>query len=100
MCWYQIQSNDELLESLRQVKEASLIPEDKVRLCVIGDGVVKELFPQARQILDYYHLSGYLYDVAQDIVMIQRRGNIGLKRPLPGCSVERRIEVEIRCMVV
>ena len=71
MCWYQIQSNDDLSESLRQVKEAGLIPEDKIRLCVIGDGIgwiwdcVEEIFPKAKQILDYYHLSRYLHEVAQ-----------------------------------
>ena len=39
--------------------DAGLIPEDQVRLCAIGDGAawiwkwVEELFPSARQILDY-----------------------------------------------
>ena len=57
--------------ALRQVKEAGLIPEDQVRLCAIGDGApwiwkwVEELFPSARQILDYYHCSSYLHAVAE-----------------------------------
>ncbi len=57
--------------ALRQVKEAGLIPEDQVRLCAIADGApwiwkwVEELFPKARQILDYYHCSRYLHAVAE-----------------------------------
>jgi hypothetical protein len=56
-------------EALRQVKEAGLIPEEGVRLCVIGDGAkwiwnwARELFPSAVQILDYYHLSEHLHKV-------------------------------------
>jgi hypothetical protein len=52
------------------VKQAGLIPEEQVRLCVIGDGAkwiwnqAKELFPTAVQILDYYHLSERLHKVA------------------------------------
>ena len=57
--------------ALRQVKEAGLIPEDQIRLCAIADGAgwiwkwVEELFPSARQILDYYHCSRYLHAVAE-----------------------------------
>ena len=48
-----------------------MIPEDQVRLCAIADGApwiwkwVEELFPGARQILDYYHCSRYLHAVAE-----------------------------------
>jgi transposase len=67
LSWHQIQSDAQVGDALGQVKEAGLIPEEKVRLCVIGDGAkwiwnqVKELFPTAVQILDYYHLSEHLY---------------------------------------
>ena len=70
LSWHQIQSDAQVGDALGQVKEAGLIPEEKVRLCVIGDGAkwiwnqVKELFPTAVQILDYYHLSEHLYKVA------------------------------------
>jgi len=70
LSWHQVQSDKELGEALRQVKEAGLIPEDKVRLCVIADGakwiwkLIKALFPSAVQILDYYHCSGHLHKVA------------------------------------
>jgi len=48
-----------------------LIPEDQVRLCVVGDGAswiwkyIHSLFPQARQVLDYYHCAEYLHKVAK-----------------------------------
>jgi hypothetical protein len=70
LSWHQVQKDDQVGEALRQVKEAGLIPEDQVRLCVIGDGAkwiwnqAKELFPTAVQILDYYHLSERLHRVA------------------------------------
>lgn len=70
LSWHQIQKNDQVGEALRQVKEAGLIPEERVHLCVIGDGAqwiwnqAKELFPSAVQILDYYHLSERLHRVA------------------------------------
>jgi hypothetical protein len=70
LSWHQIQKDDQIGEALRQVKEAGLIPEEQVRLCVIGDGAkwiwnqAKELFPTAAQILDYYHLTERLHKVA------------------------------------
>ncbi|HDN80138.1 MAG TPA: ISKra4 family transposase [Chloroflexi bacterium] len=70
LSWHQVQSDKELAEALRQVKEAGLIPEEKVRLCVIADGAkwiwkfVKALFPLAVQVLDYYHCSEHLHKVA------------------------------------
>jgi hypothetical protein len=70
LSWHQIQKDDQVGEALRQVKEAGLIPEERVHLCVIGDGAkwiwnqAKELFPSAVQILDYYHLSERLHRVA------------------------------------
>jgi hypothetical protein len=70
LSWHQIQTDEQLGEALRQVKEARLIPEEKVRLGIIGDGAkwiwkqAKELYPSAVQILDYYHLSERLHRVA------------------------------------
>ena len=46
------------------------IAEEKVRLCVVADGAdwiwnrVEELFPDARQVMDFYHCSEYLHKVA------------------------------------
>ena len=70
LSWHQVQTDEQIGEALRQVKEAGLIPEDRVRLCVIGDGArwiwnqARELFLQAVEILDYYHLSERLHKVA------------------------------------
>ena len=55
--------------ALRQVQDAGLIPEDQVRLCVLGDGAkwiwnqVNALFPTAVQILDYYHCREHVHKV-------------------------------------
>lgn len=68
--WHQMGDDEALGAALRQVKEAGLIPEDQVRLCAIADGApwiwnwVQELYPSARQILDYYHCSSYLHAIA------------------------------------
>lgn len=71
LSWHQLQSEEELGQALKQVKEAGLIPEDQVRLCAVADGDpwiwkwVEKWFPTARQILDFYHCSSYLHQVAQ-----------------------------------
>jgi hypothetical protein len=63
LSWHQVQTEEELGEALQQLKEAGVIPEDPVRLGVIGDGAewiwkhVQALFPQAPQGLDYDHCS-------------------------------------------
>jgi predicted nucleic acid-binding Zn finger protein len=68
--WHQIKSDKELAADLLRVKQAALIPEEKVRICVIGDGApwiwnrIEEIFPDAKMVLDYYHCSEYLYDTA------------------------------------
>jgi hypothetical protein len=75
LSWHQVQNQEELASSLKQVKEAGLIHESLVRLCVIADGAlwiwnqVKEVFPTAREILDFYHCSGYIHEVASNQYM-------------------------------
>ena len=75
LSWHQIQNEAELATSLKQVKEAGLIDETLVRLCVIADGMpwiwkrVKEVFPTALEILDFYHCSEYIHDVASNQYM-------------------------------
>jgi hypothetical protein len=70
LSWHQIQDHDELFAALRQVKEAGLIPEDHLRLCVVADGAhwiwqgVQQLFPTAEMILDYYHCAERVHQVA------------------------------------
>jgi hypothetical protein len=52
--WHQIQDEDGLFEALKQVKEAGLLPEARVRLCVLADGArwiwhrLQGLFPAAQ----------------------------------------------------
>jgi hypothetical protein len=71
LSWHQVQSEEQLGEALRQIKNAGVIPEGQVRLCVVCDGAewiwkhVQALFPQARQVLDYYHCAQYLHRVAK-----------------------------------
>src|SRR5712691_1652968 len=71
LSWHQVQNEAQLGEALKQIKEAGLIPEEQVRLCVVCDGAewigkhVQALFPQARQVLDYYHCAQYLHRVAK-----------------------------------
>jgi hypothetical protein len=68
--WHQIKNDKELANDLLDIKQAGLIPEDKVRICVIGDGApwiwnrIKEVYPDAKKVLDYYHCSEYLHDLA------------------------------------
>ena len=71
LSWHQVQNEEQLGEALKQIKEAGVIPEAQVRLCVVCDGAewiwkhVQALFPQARQVLDYYHCAQYLHRVAK-----------------------------------
>ena len=70
LSWQQIQDHEELFAALRQVKEAGLIPEEQLRLCVVADGAqgiwqgVQQLFPAAEAILDYYHCAEHIHQVA------------------------------------
>lgn len=68
--WHQIGTSQELSSALIAIKEAGLIPEDKVRLCFVADGApwiwkcVQEVFPNAKQALDYFHCSQHLHELA------------------------------------
>jgi len=69
--WHQICDKASFAQYLQRIKEQGLIPLDKVRLCFIGDGAgwiwdtVQSLFPDCRQVLDYFHCSQHLHDFAQ-----------------------------------
>lgn len=71
LSWHQVQNEAQLGKALKQVKDAGLIPEDRVRLCVVCDGgswiwkYVQSLFPHACQVLDYYHCAEYLHRMAK-----------------------------------
>jgi hypothetical protein len=68
--WHQIESDKALANDLLQIKQAGLIPEDKVRIAVIGDGApwiwnrIREIYPDAKKVLDFFHCSEYLHDLA------------------------------------
>ena len=70
LSWHQIQDQEALFAALRQVKDAGLIPEDSLRLCVVADGAqwiwqgVQHLFPTAEMILDYSHCAEPVSQVA------------------------------------
>jgi hypothetical protein len=70
LSWHQIQEDEELCVALREVKEAGLIPEAQVRLCVVAEGAhwiwprVQDLFPTAREIVAYYPCSEHVHAVA------------------------------------
>src|SRR5919106_1403799 len=57
LSWHQVQSEAQVGQALKQVKEAGLIPEEQVRLCVVGDG--------ASWIWKYIHCAEYLHKVAK-----------------------------------
>ena len=67
---HQVQSDKELVNALQAIKDAGFFPEERVRLCVIGDGApwirnrIKELYPDAKEILDYYHCAEHLHEPA------------------------------------
>ena len=69
--WHQVQTEEQLGAALKQVKEAGLIPQDQVRLCVVCDGAswiwnhVQSLFPRARQVLDYYHCKELTFPISE-----------------------------------
>jgi hypothetical protein len=71
LSWHQVQNAAQLGEALKAIKQAGVIPEEQVRLCVVCDGAewigkhVQTLFPQARQVRDYSHCAQYLHKVAK-----------------------------------
>ncbi len=71
LSWHQIQSEEDLFAALAQVQAAGLIPEEQMRLCIVADGAkwiwgrVKELFPTATEILDYYHCAEHIHQLAE-----------------------------------
>jgi len=68
--WHQIENDKALAADLNEIKQAGLIPEDRVRICVIGDGApwiwnrIQQIYPDAKKVLDYFHCSEYLHDLA------------------------------------
>ena len=71
LSWHQISSKQDFLQYLIEIRDKNLIPPDLVRLCFIGDGakwiwdLVQEVFPNCREVLDYYHCSEHLHAFAK-----------------------------------
>lgn len=69
--WHQIQNEEEFAQGLLKIRDAGLIPEDKVRLSIIADGAPwiwnkpLEIFPKAKLVLDFYHCSEYIHAAAK-----------------------------------
>ena len=69
--WHQISNQAAFAQYLQHIQNQGLIPVDQVRLCFIGDGAgwiwdtVQAIFPDCRQVLDYFHCAQHLYDFAQ-----------------------------------
>ena len=67
--WHQIQDAETMKRDLQRI--ASLIPQEKVRIALLGDGAawvwntLTECFPQGKEVLDYYHCSEHVYKVAE-----------------------------------
>lgn len=67
--WHQIQDSEQLAKDLEIV--AKRIPQDKVRIALLGDGsdwvwnVMTRSFPGGRQVLDYYHMAEHISKVAK-----------------------------------
>ena len=68
--WHQVQDEEQFVKGLSKIRDAGLIPQDKVRLSIIGDGAPwiwnkpLEVFPKAKQVLDFYHCSEYIHAAA------------------------------------
>lgn len=68
MSWHEIANEEEFGEALSFA--ATLIPQDKVRIALVGDGAhwiwshLKKSFPNGKEILDYYHCSEHIHKVA------------------------------------
>lgn len=69
MSWHEIATEEDFGEAL--MFAATLIPTDKVRIALVGDGapwIWKHLtaaFPTGREVLDYYHCSEHVHKVAE-----------------------------------
>jgi hypothetical protein len=69
MSWHQLATEEEFGEAIRYA--ATLIPVQRVRVGLLGDGAkwiwnhLKAAFPMGKEILDYYHCSENVHQVAK-----------------------------------
>jgi len=71
LSWHQIYTKKDFIKSLQTIKDLGLFSEESVRVCCLGDGAawiwegMSTVFPDARQVLDYYHCSEHLHAFAK-----------------------------------
>ena len=69
MSWHQLADEEEFGQAIRFA--ATLIPLEKLRVALLGDGAkwiwsqLAAAFPTGKEILDYYHCSEHIHKVAQ-----------------------------------
>jgi hypothetical protein len=69
MSWHEIANEEEFGKALRFA--ATLIPSEKVRIALLGDGApwvwnhLTHAFPGGKEILDYYHCSEHIHKLAE-----------------------------------
>ena len=69
MSWHEIANEEEFGEAITFA--ATLIPTDKVRIALVGDGApwlwkhLKRAFPNGKEVLDYYHCSEHVHKLAE-----------------------------------
>jgi hypothetical protein len=67
--WHQIQNKDQMLADIKEI--AKLIPTEKVRIALLGDGAswvwntLTECFPDGKEVLDYFHCKEHIHKVAE-----------------------------------
>lgn len=69
MSWHEIATEEEFGEALEFA--STLIPTDKVRIALVGDGApwlwkhLTRVFPTGKEVLDYYHCSEHVHKLAE-----------------------------------
>lgn len=67
--WHQIQDAEAMQRDIKKI--AARIPQEKVRIALLGDGAawvwnnLAACFPEGKQVLDYYHCSEHIHKVAE-----------------------------------
>ncbi len=67
--WHQIQDAEATQRDIKKI--AARIPQEKVRIALLGDGAawvwnnLSACFPDGKQVLDYYHCSEHIHKVAE-----------------------------------
>lgn len=66
--WHQVKDVSAFEEEIALI--ASRIPQDKVKICLLGDGaswiwnLYRKYFPEGTEILDYFHCSEHVFETA------------------------------------